>query len=110
MYSVGKTRHPRARMGGSLGRRMEMEKGGVAEPGKQKYWTPEASQSQGCLVAVNTRPPLYPTFPALLLSGRSEAALEGWVWSSCSLRRRPLTSLATGQEGQDRGLSSYLII
>lgn len=67
---------------------MRVEKEGVAEPGKQKDWTPEASQSQDCLEAVNTKPHLYPTFPALLLSGRSEAALEGWAWSSCSLRGR----------------------
>lgn len=42
---------------------MRVEKEGVAEPGKQKDWTPEASQSQDCLEAVNTKPHLYPTFP-----------------------------------------------
>lgn len=81
-----------------------MEKEGVAEPGKQKDWKPEASQSQDCLEAVNTKPHLYPTFPVLLLSGRSEAALEGWAWNSCSLRGGLpwglcLTSLTPAQEG-----------
>lgn len=31
------------------GKRMEMEEGGGAEPGKQKHWTTGASQSQGWL-------------------------------------------------------------
>lgn len=49
-----------ARMWGQLGR---------TEPGKQKYWTPEAPHSQGCLVAFNTRPHLYPTFPLPFCQG-----------------------------------------
>lgn len=44
---------------------MRVEKEGVAEPAKQKDWTPEASQSQDCLEAVNTKPHLYPTFPGV---------------------------------------------
>lgn len=75
MDSVGQTLHPECQDGGQPGKGNGGGKEGVAEPGKnQKYWTPEASS----LGAVNTRPHLYPTFPAWSLAGRSEAALEGW--------------------------------
>lgn len=93
---------------------MRVEKEDVAEPGKQKDWTPEASQSQDCLEAVNTKPHLYPTFPALLLSGRSEAALEAGPGAAAGGGGLPwglrLTSLTPAQEGQDRGPSSDSII
>lgn len=96
-----------ARMWGQLGR---------TEPGKQKYWTPEAPHSQGCLVAFNTRPHLYPTFPLPFCQG----GLWRELWKVVCGEAAPpggrlllglcLTSLPTVQEGQDRRLPSYRMI
>lgn len=83
--------HPDSQDGGDSWEELRWRKVGVAEPGKQKYWTPEAPQSQRCLVASSTRPHLCPTFrPCFYLGGLRQ------LWKVGSEELLPLGKAAAG--------------
>lgn len=56
----------------------------MPEPGKQKHWTPEARQSQGCLW-LSTPGLIFTLHSGFASIWEDRGSFGSWVWSSCSL-------------------------